>query len=234
MIGIIFGLLNFGGRVVDSAHKAVQNHDGYMRALKRKRDGTDNTNTYFDWQGTRRDLKTHEFRSVDLAVVESYGEDRCIRDIYGNVIKNLSEEDRQQRLAQAKVDPLKTVALHRAIGNGTSTGQVIRKYGGDGYCEGPQYKDLETGEIYVARCFEGVVVYMDLTGRLIRESDRTKRDRRSGKHLPYTESEINKFIEEYNKTRVKKSDLGIPDYQNPLYIHKLNKLYMNKKAIRGE
>ena len=231
MIGIIFALITFGERVVDSAHKAVQNSRGYKRGLERRSNKTDNTNTYFDWRGTRRDLDTNEYRSVDFAVCEQYGEDQCIRDIKGNVVRNLSEEKRNLEFEKAKLNPNNTVALYRKNGNGIYAGREHREFGGDGYCEGTQYKDLKTGELYVERYFKGVIVYMDLYGRIVRESDKTKIERNTEKCFRYTPLEIKKLIDEYNLNRTKKCDLGAPNYNDCLYLYRLDKVYMNSEKV---
>jgi hypothetical protein len=231
LIGILLGLITFGERVVDSAHKAVQSSQGYKRGLERRANGIDNTNTYFDWRGMRKDLDTHEYRSVDLKICERNGEDQCIRDIRGNVVRNLSEERRNLAFERAKLNSNNTVSLYRKYGNGAYGSGEHRNLGGDGYCEGTQYKDLKTGEIYVARYFKGVIVYMDFNGRLIRESDETKKARTEGEEFTHSASEIQKYINEYNLTRTKKCDLGAPRYNSGLYLYDLDKVYMNDYKV---
>ena len=207
MIGIIMGLVTTGHAIIDGIVRSYESAQGYNRGLQRKADGTDNTNTYFDWRGTRRDLDTGEIRFVDPILNESYGQDQCIRDVYGNVVRNLSEERRQAKFDEAKKKGDRTVVLYDSEGIvvRTAKSQNIKDY-----CEGPQFKDLENDSMYVARRFKlkdlkkgdsadvGYVnFYMNFDGLLVRESDSVTQKRKQGINVPSVE-EVNAFISKFN------------------------------------
>ena len=98
MIGIILSIVSWGYAAADGIKRAIYTNDGYKRGLQRREEGTDDTNSYFDWQGNRRDLDTGHPISVDFKVVESNGRDRLIKDLKtGKVIRNLTEEKRQEK-----------------------------------------------------------------------------------------------------------------------------------------
>lgn len=211
MFGIIMGLFATGRAMIDGAKRISEGVQGYNRGLLRKENGSDNTNTYFDWRGIRRDLDTHEIRFVDPKLNESYGQDQCIRDVYGNVVRNLSEERRQEQFNEAKRKGDRTVVLYDNTGIviKTSKSQNIKDY-----CEGPQFKDLENGSMYVARCFKlknlkrgdsedvgYVKFYMNFDGLLVREADSVAHKRKQGVNVPSPE-EVNVFIRNFNEKQI--------------------------------
>lgn len=202
MIGIFFSLLSLGNALVDGTKKSLYNIEAMKRAEERKTNGTDRTNTYFDWRGVRRDMATNQPVRVDFEIVENHGEDQCIRDIHGNVLRNLSQEKRDAAEAEARAKGNRTVVFYKQYGN--SEGH--RDRGGDGYCEGPQFKDLNTGELYVARELEVrdennnlyfMKFYMDFDGNLVREADCEKHKRYRLEKLP-DEKIVEEFIKAFN------------------------------------
>ena len=212
MFGIIMAVISTAHALFDGCKKGCEHVSAMQRGYQRQLDGTDNTYTYFDLNGNRRDLKTREIRTLDLKVVEADGQDRCLRDLSGNVIRNFTEEERNVRKYKA-IDNKRTVYLYRELGNGIYNGSVHREFGGDGYCEGSQFKDLKTGEIYVGRMFciadekelgekaplfSGVVTfYMNLQGYLVRESDSQIAKRKRGEIVP-SEEMVSSFINKFN------------------------------------
>lgn len=207
MFGIIMGLISTGCAMIDGIKRGYESAQGYNRGLQRKANGSDNTNTYFDWRGACRDLDTGELRFVDPILNESYGQDQCIRDVRGNVVRNLSEERRQAKFDEAKKKGDRTVVLY------DKNGIVIRAAKSQNikdYCEGPQFKDLANGSMYVARRFKlkdlkkgdeidagYVTFYMNFDGLLVREADSVTKKREQGVNVPSVE-EVTAFINKFN------------------------------------
>ena len=209
MFGIVMAILSLGHATIDGIKKVREDSYAIKRAQERKANGKDYTNTYFDWKGTRRDLDTHQYRRVDFEVVENYGQDQCIYDIHGNVVRNLTAERRNKKYLDAKDSALvtgRTVVLYRD-GNGVYGGKSHRDLGGDGYCEGSQFKDLKTGQIYVARrfvlkdkdktCGDVIYYYMTLDGMLVREADSIIKKRKNNEVKVSKETSL-KFINQFN------------------------------------
>lgn len=243
MIGIVFSLIHLGEQLVDNVHKIIQTEQGIRRAEERKANGTDNTNTYFDWRGARRDLNTNELRHVDFAIAENDGQDQCIRDMYGNVVRNLTQEKRDGR-EEASIRSGRTVYLYREYANGIYNGAEHRDFGGDGLCEGSQYKDLRTGAVYVARRVPmkgvgtpSVPCYMDLSGRFIREADSVELNRKNGT-ITSSKEEVIEAMAELNKGRIRPTPMldafGKPRYNDGLYKSQMGKYYLNKNAVKGD
>ena len=210
MFGIVMAIMSLGHATIDGIKKVREDSFAIKRAQERKANGTDYTNTYFDWQGTRKDLDTHQYRRVDFEAVEHYGKDQCIYDINGNVVRNLSNERREKKYNDAQNISLatgRTVVLYRD-GNGVYNGKTHREFGGDGYCEGPQFKDLKTGEMYVARWFivkgkdktdtDAINYYMTLDGLLVREADSTIKKRKQNEVKVSKETSLD-FMKQFNE-----------------------------------
>lgn len=176
MFGIIFGALVLGAAVVDGLVGVVSNHNAREHA---KTLDENKSNIYVDRSGATRDIRTNIRVDLDPDVVELHGQDKCMRDYNGNILRNFTEEKREKR----RIDAIKkgrTVYLYRERANGIYQGEEHREFGGDGYCEGTQFKDLATGEIYVARKIYikekrvFVPFYMNLNGMLVRTCDSYK------------------------------------------------------------
>lgn len=247
MFGIIMAVMSTGRALVGGIQHGVEEAWAIDRAKQRN----DGTNTYFDWRGQRRDLTTHEVRSVDFAAVEADGQDRCIRDVHGNVVRNFTEEEAEERRKEA-LRMGRTVYLYRKHGNGIYNGSEHRDKGGDGWCEGTQFKDMMTGEIYVARihCVCGikelgkdakwddnmVTFYMSLDGRLIRETDSVMFKRRRGEVVPSKEI-VEEYIKTYNQRKkpIPSCDaFGKPIYNDIIYQSEIKKYYDDKYAITSD
>lgn len=239
MFGIIMAIVSTGTALIDGIRRGHENVQAIKRGYQRQLDGTDDTNTYFDIHGNRRDLKTHQIRKVDFAIVESHGQDRCIRDQYGNIVRNYTEEKREARRKEALANN-RTVYLYRELANGIYSGEEHREFGGDGYCEGQQYKDLSNGHIYVGRSImikgtqiEHVDFYMDLNGYLVREADSWRLKRKRNETL-LSKDEVNRFIIEFNnnqrnnKPKPHLDNFGKPIKNNGEYIYDLGQYYHNK------
>lgn len=225
MFGIALSVATLIAGICSGLKKNHENELAHKRGLERRANGTDITNTYFDCDGIRRDLDSHAPRIVDLQIVESRGEDQCIRDVNDNIIRNLSEERRMKKFNEARRKGGRTVVLYKTIGNCPTN----ENQGGDGYCYGPQFKDLTNGEIYVARRFEVrplkkgcdvdfgyVTFYMRLDGIIVREADSVTQKRNRGKDVPSVE-EVKKFIDIFNYKQ--KNGNGWNDCKN-----KINKI----------
>ena len=206
MIAILYLTIIIIGLFVGGSIAAKENYDAIQRGKERQRQGINRAGVYIDRLGATRSLTNHERVSIDnLYCAESEGRDAYMYDEHGNPIRNMSEEIRQERLAQAKSnpDPRRTVVLWK---NGTNPVLAGRK--GNPYYSGNQYKDLETGDIYVCRHFDlpneishlgSCSFYMDVnTGLLVRETDGEKYDMQRGYNTTPL-SDCEKFIIFFNE-----------------------------------
>lgn len=215
MFGIIYALICTGAALVNAANNGISNAQGKQWAREQEAAGREMYGTYFDYRGVRRDIKTNEYRNVDFAIVENDGKDRCVRGLHGEVIRNLTEEEANRR-KQVAIAEGRTAYLYRKYGNGIYNGSYHRDHGGDGFCEGTQFKDLKTGQIYVGRRFfvndpalkrdglfggNTMCFYMNLDGLLVREADCEMFKRRRGELVPSRKNVAN-FIEEFNEKQL--------------------------------
>lgn len=212
MIGIFYLLANAIGLTVSGTLAAKENYDAIQRGKERQRQGKNIAGVYTDRLGATRRLSNHERVSMDyLPGCEDRGEDCYMRDKYGRPIKNLSEQIRQERLQTAisKNDPRVTVVKWK---QGIS--KVEAGVHGRSYYAGSEFKDLETGKIYISRRFilpkeltngEKLLAayYMDLNGFLVRETDETRFERTQDKpYLPSKELS-DKFLAYFNDKQSK-------------------------------
>lgn len=213
MIGIIFGAIAFGGAMVGAIQNCASTYGGWKDGIERQKNGTDKTNSYFDYRGVRRDLSTGRAIKVDMAIQhELYGTDTCIRDLKtGEVIRNLSEEERHKWKEKARITG-KSVYLVDENGNGYHFADgYAHDRGGDGFCYGIQVKDFKTDETYVLRrlifpyvCSDGkkkydyAEFYMTLKGMLVRPTDHTLKLIKNGFKKGSIE-EMESFIKEFNE-----------------------------------
>lgn len=254
MFGIIMAVVSLGHATIDGIKKVREDSYAIKRAQERKANGADYTNTYFDWRGVRKDLDTHQYREVDPELVEHYGKDQCMYDINGNVVRNFSEERRAKKYKDAQNMALatgRTVVLYRD-GNGVYNGKTHREFGGDGYCEGPQFKDLKTGEMYVARRLfvKGkdktdmgcIYYYMTLDGLLVREADSIIKKRKQNEIKVSKETSLD-FIKQFNE---KQRQNGWYDTKDKMFFKDAfgnkasrnyaatDKYYCNNEKIRSD
>lgn len=248
MIGILYTLVSAGILTADCISGAIENHQ--LREDARKRN--DNPYGYYlDRRGNERLISTNQLCSVNPMIDEHDGKDVCVRDIRGNVIRNLTEEKREERRLEA-IEKGRSVYLYREYGNGIYNGTYHRDFGGDGYCEGAQFKDLKNGNIYVARNFYvkdlsntcgDVYYYMDFNGKLVRESDCMKFKRASGECKISKESS-DLFIKNFNESQDKngynntKNDICIVDNfgkaTGKINEYALKQYYCNNKAVSDD
>ena len=246
MIGILYVLLQTGAAVASGVSDVIRNETSKTIAKELQKEGKNPYGTYYDCRGRERLLENGTICSVDVAVVEDDGQDRCVRNVHGEVIRNLSEEESNERKENAIKDG-RTTYLYRKNGNGIYNGKYHLDRGGDGYCWGTQLKDLTTGDIYVARRFlvtEGkkkqyTNFYMDLNGLLVREADSDIYKRKIGENV-LSEEAVKEFIKKFNNKQngngwydckdkiVLKDNFGKAKGFNQIY---LRKYYCNENDV---
>ena len=220
MIGLLYLGFMIGGTIFVGLKAANENAGSIKRAKDKQKNGKNPHGIYIDRRGTTRSLSTGKIVSVDYIGCETEGKDQYLRDMYGHPIKNLSEERRVQREAEAKEnpDPRRTVIEWKK-----GIPEVRTHIEGNPYYAGDTYKDLKSGDIYVCRSIplpndltQGrryCSCYMNIdTGLLVRESDSQIYDRqRSLYDVP--EDVIAKFIDHFNKKQMDRGyffDSNIP------------------------
>ena len=233
MFGIIYAITCTGVAIIDGIRGRIEDYQ--LRENAKHHHNNRTSNIYLDRYGTPRDIISKEYRNIDFAIVEAKGKDQCIKDVHGNVVRNLTEEKRQERKRQA-ISNSRTVYLFNKYGNSRSN----RRMGGDGYCEGTQFKDIQTGEIYVARQLivnhTSMYFYMNMDGLLVRESDSCVTKRNKGEFL-YDDKMIQNFIKEFNrnqytnKPKVPTDSFGNPNPNDALYFCELGEYYRNKDKV---
>ena len=242
MFGIIYALFNIIGATVSGTGTAIEEHQCIERAKEKKRKGHNSTNTYIDRKGSRRDLDTGELRYVDYIGSESYNNDQCIRDIHGNVVRNLSQERRDAAYEEARNNPAATVYFWK---HGIAPYELGRN--GNPYYLGDIYMDVHNRNLYVRRilCIEKAITgdkdiagtfYMNVnTGLLTRECDEQVVERNNGEEVP-TKDACRKFITYFNQLQ---SDTGYipntkyPKSKNETQLEKVIRLgnyYLNNKS----
>lgn len=223
MFAIIYGLFNVIGLTISGAIAGKDNYDCMKRAEERKRNNENPHNIYYDRKGAMRDLTTHKNVSIDYIGCESEGKDQYMRDMYGHPIKNLSEERRQQKIADAKAKNDSRITVVK-IKDGITKNLAGRQ--GRPYYAGPIFKDLDNGKEYVCRHFDipesiagekyiACSYYMDIsTGLLVRESDSSKEMRRRGKVNP-SEEIAKAFMNHFNTKQSSEGYIGKSKYPDP-------------------
>lgn len=224
MIGIFYLLANAIGLTVSGTIAAKENYDAIQKGKELQRQGKNIAGIYTDRLGETRSLATNERVMMDyLPGCESRGEDCYMRNKYGDPIRNISEEMRQERFHVAKNqnNPGVTVVKWK---KGISI--VEAGIHGRPYYAGSEFKDLETGKIYISRRFilpkeltngEKLLAayYMDLDGYLVRETDKTRFERTQNQ--PYIPSQelSDKFIAYFNDKQAKGGYDGDVKYPDP-------------------
>lgn len=242
MIGLLYGLYVVGAAVVDGVSGAVENHELKEHGRELQAEGKNPAGIYLDRHGATRLINTGELCKVDPAINENEGKDVCVRDIHGNVIRNLTEEKRSVKAREAAMDG-RTVYLYNYRGNH----EYDNYYDVKSYCKGSQYKDLDTGEIYVARKFfikdrrTHISFYMDFEGNLIRETDSYK----ISNEKVLNEKEVEDFILKFNEAQ--SNGNGWKGYKKDIYptdclgkkraqpsCFALDQFYCNKEVVWGD
>ena len=208
MFAIIYSALMSLGLIGHGVKGAVENQQCINKAKEKRREGNNKPNIYNDRLGATRDLDTGKLVSVDfIKYAEAEGKDAYVRDMYGNPIRNLSEEIRQERLTNALLtaDSRKSVVEWK---EGVSRSSAGIK--GKPYYAGKEYKDISSGAIYVCRylpipesvsghAYSNGLFYMDISnGLLVREADSQKEKRRRGEDV-ISEDVSQQFVEYFNK-----------------------------------
>lgn len=175
MFGLLYAAAMGIGCLVSGTKCFIQNE----QAKERGRNRADNpANAYFDRKGAMRDLATNRF--VDY-VKDNMTGDICLRyDCSFTLTRNLSKEWRDHYYAELKEHPIdgKTVIndinvkKHAYLSKDDSISPSYYPWNDRYYCTGQWYKDLNTGDLYVARKIEGYDFYMKIiTGKLVRLTD---------------------------------------------------------------
>lgn len=204
MFGLIYAIIIICAVLISGIKCAVEEQEQITKAKKRREEGNNKYNLYTDRLGHTRDLRTGQLRMMDYISCEQEGEEQYLRDIYGNPVRNLSEERRLERRIEAANDPRRTVFFYKEGPDRIRAGSNGRPY-----YSGKQYKDLKTGQVYVCRRIEfpreispnggSGVFYMDVSnGLLVREADRQIFDRTNGKYK-FSEEQCKQFIELFNE-----------------------------------
>ncbi len=211
MFGIIYTALMSLGFIGHQIKNAVKEQKCINEGKQKRKNGQNFANVYTDYKGGLRSLETGKRVRIDqLYDVEAEGKDCYMRDIYGNPIRNLSEEIRQQNFIEAKKDPRRTVSKWK-----TGITESMARMEGNVYYAGETYKDLASGNIFVCREFplpKEITLehgyckcYMSVdSGLLIREADSQRYDRERGLYN-ISEDIVEKFIQYFNE---KQSDKG--------------------------
>ena len=207
MFGIIYTAIMFIGFVGYQIKNAIDEQQCINEGKRKRKEGKNFANVYTDRRGGMRSLATGRRVSIDnLSEAESNGRDCFMRDVYGNPIRNMSEEMREERYNNAlhNRDPQKTVVKWKRGIPKNLTGVDGRPY-----YSGPEFKDLDTGQIYICRFlpipFEisqrlqshGEYYMRIEDGLLERESDSQKEARRLGEY-DISEDINQKFISYFN------------------------------------
>lgn len=194
MFGFFYSLFNASAKYVSD----VKNNSYDMKQAKEaKKDGI---GYYYDHKGIKRDPKTHD---VFRYRVLPNGDDVRV-DKRGNIIQNISEERRAEKVFQASMQ-----------------GKVMTAESVPGYTQfkrnihGHRYRDLKTKHLLVERIVDTdrmlndkvckkVKLFLDLeTERFIRPSDNTLNDNKYNKdNMPpeyyFTDEEFEEIVKKEN------------------------------------
>ncbi len=207
MFGFLYAAYLAIGSAISGTKAMIENQQRIDKANELKKQGKNLANVYTDIYGHTRDLSTGKSVMIDHINCESEGRDVYLRNQYGDPIRNLSEERRQQAYREARkhYDPRKSVMKWKDGPRRGTEGE-----NGQPYYYGEQYKDLRTGRIYVCRRFKipkeiygkgnlSSSYYMNVeTGLLVRETDSQKENRKREKYT-VPEDAVTRFMEYFNQ-----------------------------------
>ena len=155
------------------------------------------TNTYYDRQGKERDINTNQIRH---SYRDKY-QDLIVTDGRGNILRNISDEDRAAEFLKLKNDPKRKNSVYMLNWRDDHRNNPDEKK------RGWWFVDFDTGDIYVVRRVReykngketNVSCFVDInTGKIIRQTDYEKNIyRAAGKEI--NEEEIKKFIDRANR-----------------------------------
>ncbi len=173
MLGLLIAFAGFGAAAVSGFKGYMDDLDGQIRGQQREANGENPWGVYYDGHGRCRDLRTNQPRNIDHDYRTG---DTIMKDQYLHPVANLSEEWRRKRYRelQANHPEWQTTMFYGTLNRRRANDEVA----------GERWKDLRTGEIYVAREYNRLKFYMNMaTGKFVRISDaqvldnkRTERD----------------------------------------------------------
>lgn len=201
MFGLIYAAAVGIGCLVSGTRCLIEN-EHWKEEGRRRLDNPGNV--YIDRKGTMRDLTTNRITSFEKDWITG---DVFLRYDTSSVrSRNLSKEWRDRYYAELKEHPIdgKTVVNDIRVKKRAWTekniisinhGVWVDKY----YCSGQWYKDLETGDLYVARRVENYDFYMKIVnGRLVRLTDDFVKNNQGKEEVFEKAKEI---LEKYNKSK---------------------------------
>lgn len=137
--GAVVGVVNLGAAITAK----IRDHEGKERGIRRRINGINEANVYFDNKGRMRDIDTNALRNIWRV-----NGDNILYGDYGKQLRNLSEEQRikdvMQRKSQADSDTRAVYYTTWTFGN-----SPIRK--GIERITGDIYIDVKTNEQYLVR-----------------------------------------------------------------------------------
>lgn len=152
MFGIIYVTIAIIIAIIAAIKKLYWDGEGREIGLQRRGNGENDSNTWYDSNGIRRDLDTGEYRRVEF----NGRLDRLLVDKDGNVLRNLDQEKRLDEAAkEAAKAPAGTKAVYLESWDRKYSKITRKKPNGRiiDFVKGRVYKDIKTGEPYLLRDF---------------------------------------------------------------------------------
>lgn len=189
MFGLLYTLFVTLGYVKKEFTESIENSK--YKKIYKNTDGL----TYTDTKGRSRLLSTNEI----VFYTHSPNGEYILENISGEIIKNFTLEERQQKQKNSK---------EAAIYNQSSTYCIDENdHHNDWVCKGKRFKDFKTGNIYVIRNIQGKYYYMDINnGFLVRKTDWQLQKEQEGMiHINTRDIDIESFN---NKQKTIKKNSG--------------------------
>ena len=144
MFGAIWAAIAGGSIVKDKINGVIKDNKAIEKARKDIYFNKNDTRTYYDYKGKRRSLDTGEQVSY---YIDPKTQDHLLTTVHGKVLRNLSEEYRNEKrvFAEKHYDKFHTVILFKEADSQRC-----------GKCEFSEaiYKDIKTEQKYVVREFK--------------------------------------------------------------------------------
>lgn len=250
MFGLIHALFSLTGATISGLKGAAQNETNRSHGRQRDIGKAVKKNTYIDRRGVERSLRDD---SIVTTTRDYATGDIVQKNMYGDVIRNLSEEQRQIDFANASAAPNgRTTFLYK---RSAVTFPMIRDRDYKGIrAVGDQYKDYETGRLFQCRLipigeWEGpdnfriyekgtrsrrgqMLKFYMYNGLIVRLADEAPTHQ-----IP--KKTINEFIQRFNKAQRENGWLGMgrpnPRETNLVKIYDVsNAYYLNDFAARDD
>lgn len=208
MFGAIYLLYNLIGGAISGTKGFIENEQAKNRGYQRKLEGNNDIGLYVDRKGTTRLLSTNELASIEYDYLT--GDAWLCTGAPLTRKRNLSKEWRDNYFEQIKIHSIngKTVINDVCIRDHITPHDAKLlgfKWDNRYYAYGQWYKDIETGNLFVARMINGYKFYMDITnGKLVRLTDDNMKAAISGGW--FDEDMINQIIIDFNSYRKMPSD----------------------------